>query len=478
MSNLADTGYSEKRIRQRLRLDDLSDLRWRALPTYRRDRLSARDPLDLAIDLFLLQASLPPDELDRLLPAPDRDLFVRTGLLSIDQNGRAQARASLFPVEDRLVFSDPAWPELTGPQPPAADRVMYIGPDSRQLARCTSRRPVRAALDLCTGSGVHAVLAAAHADRVVAVDINPRAVACARFNALALGISNLEVRIGDLFEPVAAERFDLITANPPFVPSPSDEFRFRDGGRSGEDIQKRIVAELPLRLAPEGIAQIVTELPERDGEPLLDRLRQWLAGAPIDIYALRLSDYSAADYAVAHAKGETYDEFLRSVDAWTANLRAHGFIRIAALLVSFQWSDPACGPPWQTIEDSRPPRRAAGTEIEAAFHAERLTRRPELAAALDQCRLALAGPVALLDAQVLAGNVPASARATRLGQALSIEHPLAPIEREVLTSLQAPRSISQLAALPGNHDRASILAAVTSLLRKRLLAIHLGDPLS
>lgn len=223
--------------------------------------MANRDPLALAIDLFLLQGSLLADELDRLFALPERDVLIQVGLLVIDETGLARARASLFPVGDRLIFSDHAWPEL--PHPGYAtvpcDHVMAIGSDSRRLARCTIRRPFRAALDLCTGSGIHALLASIHSSQVLAVDINPRAARCTRFNAQASDTTNLEIVVGDLFEAVRGGPFDLITANPPFVPSPLETLRFRDGGRSGKDLQKRIVTGLPHHLAPGGMAQVVIE---------------------------------------------------------------------------------------------------------------------------------------------------------------------------------------------------------------------------
>jgi carbamoyltransferase len=254
ITKLIRIGYAETAVRDRLGLPDLTDLYWRSLPIYRAERLSARDPLDLAIELFLLQGVLLLHEFDKLFSAADQAVLIRVGLISIDKEGAARARASLFPIDDRLLFSDHAWPEL--PHPGLAtvphNHVMYIGADSRELARCTFRWPVQSTLDLCTGSGIHALLASVHSERVVAVDINERAALCARFNARISGITNLEVRIGDLLEPVRGERFDLITANPPFVPSPVNTLGFRDGGRSGEDIQKRIVAGLPDHLAPGG----------------------------------------------------------------------------------------------------------------------------------------------------------------------------------------------------------------------------------
>ena len=65
------------------------------------------------------------------------------------------------------------------------DHVLQIGPATRTLAALTVRRPVEAALDLGTGSGVQAFLAARHSERVVGVDLNPRALRVARLNAAA-----------------------------------------------------------------------------------------------------------------------------------------------------------------------------------------------------------------------------------------------------------------------------------------------------
>src|ERR1700690_618067 len=234
ISKLAALGYSESGVKKRLGLEDLADVQWRHVPIYRAERLASRDPLALAIDLLLLQGVLSKDELGQLFAASERDGLLRSGILAIDETGLARARASLFPVSDRLIFSDHAWPELPHPGYTTVpfDQVMAVGQDSRNLARCTPRRRFRAALDLCTGSGIHALLASSHAERVLAVDINPRAARCTRFNAQALGISNLEVVVSDLFEAVRGDAFDLITANPPFVPSHLDTLGFRDGGRS------------------------------------------------------------------------------------------------------------------------------------------------------------------------------------------------------------------------------------------------------
>ncbi len=351
---------------------------------------------------------------------------------------------------------------------------MFVGTDSRWLARATVRRPVKAALDLCTGSGVHALLAAAHSQRVVAVDINPRAARCTRFNTQASGASNIEVVAGDLYEPVGEERFDLITANPPFVPSPVNSLQFRDGGRSGEEVQRRIIAGLPHHLAPGGTAQIVTEFGERGDEPLADRLRDWLGGAPMDIYILRLHEHSAASYAIGHADGnDTFEAFLGSVHDWAGNLRTQGYTRIVSVLLAFQWSDPASGSPWTRSEESQPPHSKAGAEVEGAFFAERVVRKADFCQMLERSRVRRAGPIGLLESRVLGGELRAKTQVQLLGRTLPILHRLNPVEREVLLLIEEPRAVPELLVLARgvNLDKEAVFTAVGSLLRRGLVLL-------
>ena len=111
-------------------------------------------------------------------------------------------------------------------------------------------------LDMGTGSGVCAVFAARVARRVVAVDISAAAVRCARINALLNHLEHrIEVRHGDLFAPVAGERFDLILFNPPFLRgAPRDD---RDRAWRSTDVGERFAAGLPDHLKPGGSALVV-----------------------------------------------------------------------------------------------------------------------------------------------------------------------------------------------------------------------------
>lgn len=111
-------------------------------------------------------------------------------------------------------------------------------------------------LDMGTGSGVCAIAAARYARRVVGVDINPAAVRCARINTLLNRVEDrVEVRQGDLFAPVAGERFDLILFNPPFVRGmPRDD---RDRAWRSADVAERFAGSLRDHLKPHGCALVL-----------------------------------------------------------------------------------------------------------------------------------------------------------------------------------------------------------------------------
>ncbi len=111
-------------------------------------------------------------------------------------------------------------------------------------------------LDMGTGSGVCAVVAAKHARRVVAVDINAEAVRCATLNVhLNHAEGNVEVRQGDLFEAVKGERFDLIAFNPPFLRgAPRND---RDRAWRSSDVAERFAAGIGAHLKPGGQALVL-----------------------------------------------------------------------------------------------------------------------------------------------------------------------------------------------------------------------------
>jgi release factor glutamine methyltransferase len=111
-------------------------------------------------------------------------------------------------------------------------------------------------LDMGTGCGVGAVFAAQWAAQVVAVDVNPAAVQCARINCLLNEVADrVTVCQGDLFAPLAEQRFDVILFNPPYfrgTPQSPLDHAFR-----ATDIVERFTAALPRYLEPAGWALVL-----------------------------------------------------------------------------------------------------------------------------------------------------------------------------------------------------------------------------
>ncbi|MCL7425036.1 HemK2/MTQ2 family protein methyltransferase [Streptomyces sp. YS415] len=134
-------------------------------------------------------------------------------------------------------------------------------------------------LEVGTGSGALALKAARRGARVTAVDVSLRAVCTARLNAWR---SRLPVRFlhGDLFEPVRGQSYDLILANPPYLPTPAADAEPRgsarawDAGHDGRLILDRICREAPALLRPGGVLLIVHS--SLSGP---DRTVQWLREA-------------------------------------------------------------------------------------------------------------------------------------------------------------------------------------------------------
>jgi len=114
-------------------------------------------------------------------------------------------------------------------------------------------------LDMGTGCGMMGILAAKKAEKVVATDLNPHAIDCAKMNAkLSKVADKMDIRLGDLFQPVKQdERFSLILFNAPYLPSNPDEEktwigRAWAGGPMGRQLIDRFISEAPQYLNKHG----------------------------------------------------------------------------------------------------------------------------------------------------------------------------------------------------------------------------------
>jgi release factor glutamine methyltransferase len=134
-------------------------------------------------------------------------------------------------------------------QPPKAGSLFFC--------RHLGVNPGERVLEIGAGFGLAAVLAAKAGARVTATDVVAEAVEAIRLNALLNGVE-VDARLGDCYAPVAGERFDLICANLPQMPTPPGRERHDavaaadNGGRDGWEIIDRVLEGARAHLQPRG----------------------------------------------------------------------------------------------------------------------------------------------------------------------------------------------------------------------------------
>jgi len=261
------------------------------LPVYRA-RLRDCGVLGTAILFFLLQQPIELQELRGCIGDHALSALHQMGWLSLGGSG-VRCRVSLYPCGGRYF-----WTDHSAPLEPWSEQVYWLGEDSYTLAYCTSRIPRKRSLDLCTGSGVHAILAAGHCVESMGIDINPRALEFGRLNA-TFNSSNTQFHNSDCYAEVTGD-FDLITLNPPFAPAPIGTSElYRAGGPTGEAVSEQVVRGLPQFLRPGGIFSMGTEAPRIQNASPLQRMADWL-GAGWGVAALYKHEFSIENYIQSH----------------------------------------------------------------------------------------------------------------------------------------------------------------------------------
>src|SRR6476620_1241899 len=149
-------------------------------------------PVETLTRLWLLQSTVPAAAVEQALPEL-LDPLCAAGLLERSV-GEVRARVDVRPYAtddlDLWVTSD-LTPGLDGqPNRVSSDHVLGISSAATSLAQLTVREPVGRSLDLGTGCGVQALHLAAHSERVVATDVNQRALRLTRFNAELNEVAN------------------------------------------------------------------------------------------------------------------------------------------------------------------------------------------------------------------------------------------------------------------------------------------------
>lgn len=233
-----------------------------------------------------------PDPRERIIAALAAAGCVRAGdeaELILEAAGHSPDQ--VWRLVDRRVAGEPlehvvGWARFAGVRVQVAPGVFVPRHRSEHLvavaaAWLATRADTRATVvDLCAGTGAlgRALYERAGPFRLVAADLDPRAVACAAANLAPIGGTSVCGDLFDALDPGLRGRIDLVLSSPPYVPTEAIALLPRearehegrlalDGGPDGLDVLRRLIAQAPDWLAPGGVLMVELSATQA-GEPL------------------------------------------------------------------------------------------------------------------------------------------------------------------------------------------------------------------
>ena len=362
---LQELGYTEENVSRGMGIADFTVRNINCWPAHVRSARRQRDenPAAILAAFFQMEELLTEEELRALLGSEAFDLLRDLRWIA-DFDGKHFFRYYLFPAGGAVILTD-------GHQsnPNHLDQVYALGSDSYTLARLAPRFRVEKSLDHCTGSGVQAVLGGSHCQQGFGVDINPRALAFARLNAKWNRQSHLRFLESDCYTQVTSEstgvepcRFDLITANPPFVPTPEVIALCRGGGVSGEEITERIIRGLPEKLEPNGIFSMVTQMPVIEGQSFFQRCENWLESDETwSIVVLNNHFFAPHAYILGHMPSTAQFEYGEVFQKWLHAYESAGITGVTSSQVFVFRSQH----PWRVERMVTYPDKAHSDQVES-----------------------------------------------------------------------------------------------------------------
>lgn len=277
---LGAIGFTEQAVCTRLRLTGELDVQ--AVRGVTPADWQPADALELAARMFVAGDAFESAMVDKLVPARAREAMRHLGLLAewTAHPEKLCARTAMYPVGGVLIASD-RWNHPDRAPFLSFGDIVYpaISPNTRRFLELLPSEPCERFLDLCSGTGVAALIAARnYARQAWAADLTERCTAFTEFNRGLNGLENVTVVRGDLYDPVRGMEFDRIVAHPPYMPTLQTAEIYYDGGQDGELITSRIVRKAPEFLAPGGRLYCLTMGSDREGEVFEQRIRRWLGG--------------------------------------------------------------------------------------------------------------------------------------------------------------------------------------------------------
>lgn len=319
--------------------------------------LSASQPeIVLFLRLFIIMESVSREEVENLLGTELVRSFLALDLLRIGEAGTLRERyytpVFFYPVKHTFIASDRHdSPDGSEFEPPSDIVFPAIFAGTLNFLRLIGKSPAGDVLDLCSGSGIGALLLSRKATRAVASDVTPRAAHYATFNALMNDCANVEIVTGDLYATVEGRVFDRIIAHPPYMPALHDTTLWRDGGEVGEVLVQRIVAGLPQHLRAGGTAYILClGIDTKDGQ-FEERARAWLGESADEFdvfsaYGEESTPQSVAESIVNRARGAEASDQARLEQAF----ERIGTLRLVygALVIHRRAENHKSDPAWTT----------------------------------------------------------------------------------------------------------------------------------
>jgi SAM-dependent methyltransferase len=356
-------GYSEEAL-----LDLLGDDAYSSEPAdvLVNDRRLPDTKLGLALRLLFLERPVSRADAERALGGPGLQALATTRLA---RPGRVTVRplGRVSPIHELLLASD----GFSRGRDDPPDYVATYTPTSRLADALTPRPRVARALDVGAGPGVHALLAASHSRRVVASDVNRRALRFTALNAALNDLDNVETRRGSLLEPAGAEHFDLIVSNAPFVISPDRRWAYRDGNLPADEFSERLVREASARLAPGGWATLLVSWIARDTRAPHARPVRWVTDSGCDAWILSFYESDPIEHAATWNDHLAGADLERAIDEWSEHFRELGARRIVEGAVLLHRVD---GEPTVRIDEVDPDElEPASAQIRRAFAGRRLS---------------------------------------------------------------------------------------------------------
>lgn len=460
-------GFRDEGVWEILGVEALTELDVARLPLLLQ-RTAGGETLESLVRLFVVGLTVDAETAQRAVAPMTPQRWVELGLLEPNGDGY-RATVQLRCRQGLVVAFDFARRTDGGLR---ADYVMGISASTLSLAGLTIRRPVGDVLDLGTGSGFHALLATEHARRVVATDLNPRAVELTAFTA-HLNQREIEVLGGDMFEPVAGRTFDQIISNPPFIIAPEATHLFIHGaGFDGDEVCRRVAREAPAYLNEGGLCQFLANWAIVRGEDWTERLAGWFEGSGCDAWVLRRGVIAPGDYAAmwieTGADGRGFDETFAD---WMRFYEERGIEAIGSGLITMRRH---VGANWYRTDDA-PDRigdRAGEDVLRCIEHEDFLRAHP--GAALAGARLAISPDVRLRqDHELVAGGWQAMVGMLRRIEGLQYEVSIDPFGAALVAACDGTRPVGEvirgLARSSGEDPPEGTLDTVRSLVRQGFL---------